>query len=105
MTISKRLQRHSDSFFSEQILNPTDEESKYNDELIELDFAFIESLEKMPKEQARNILSKVEEQDRPFESLEKAEFDSSKFISDKHIQQAFFRETGWYYPDDELIQK
>ena len=41
MTISKRLQRHSDSFFSEQILNPTDEESKYNDELIELDFAFI----------------------------------------------------------------
>ncbi len=105
MTIAKRLSRHSNSFFSEQIENPTDEEVEYNKELVALDCAFIESIENMPKEKALDILWQIEEQDRRIESLEKAEFESSKFFSDSYIQQSFFQDTGWYYPDDEYVKK
>ncbi len=104
-SIAQRLIKHSEAFFSECIENPSDEEIEYNNELLELDNAFMEMLENMPKQQALEILSLVEEQDHRIKMLQRAEFEYTKGYSDSYIQRAFFEDTGWYYPDPTYKEK
>ncbi len=104
-SIAQRLIKHSEAFFSEYIENPSDEEIEYNNELLELDSAFMETLINMPKQQALEILSLVEEQDYRIKMLQRAEFECTKGYSDSYIHRDFFEDTDWYYPNSTNKEK
>lgn len=100
--IEKKLKIHAQKMIPNIEYCQSKEEFLYDLELIKAQTKFANKIRNMSKQQALDILDKIKEQDDLINLLEQSELDPS-FKSDEYMQQQFFEETNWFYPDDDYI--